>query len=187
MSVYREFVDEIQVPRNVGIDGFVHTVRELLKKERVQDIHIDARGTITCRRYVLEGNEAGNTGVDFEGMMPGAIVRNTDIREVLVPAGASAASVLIGLMDTVAVAHLVPVAFVTGADSRLWSWYERSTGAVLQQRDTILGLPCYTDRMIPDTALILAAGYGKDAAFVDSRKSYKIEMPERVGKEEVII
>ena len=177
MSDFREHTDRIEVPKNVGLEGFLHTVRELLKKPRVQDIHIDARGVVKCRRYVDQDSDIRNSGIDFDGMLPNAIVRNTDISEVAVAANANAAVVLSGLPDLVAVAQLTPLGFVTGADSTLWEWYKHTTRASLQQRDSLQGLPVYPDRMIPDTALILAAGYGRDASFLDARNSYKIEMP----------
>jgi len=30
---------------------------------------------------------------------------------------------------------------------------------------------------LPDTALVLAAGFGRDAALVDTRRAFKIEIP----------
>jgi hypothetical protein len=71
-----------------------------------------------------------------------------------------------------------PVAFATGADSQLWSWYALSTGYRVEARDQFFGLPVLADREIDDAAIFLCAGYGRDAAFVDTQVSYKISIPQ---------
>lgn len=178
MDDYKEVTDTIEVPKNTGIDGFMHTVRTLLYKPRVQEIRIDARGTITCRRYAKQNDNQRNAGVDFEGLQPGSIVRNTVIEELPTYANVSAASVIGSLFDIVASEQLKPLAFMLGANSTLWAWYRHTSGVELRAKDTLHGLPVYADRYIPDTALIIVAGYGRDAALIDARKSYKIEMPQ---------
>ncbi len=177
MNEFKEVTDTIQVPRNTGIEGFLHTVKTLLRLPKVTDIHIDSRGTITCKRYAKEGDSTHNAGVDFEALTPSSIVRNTHVDEVTAPSNANAAVLIGSLFDMVSVAQLKPLAFLTGADSALWEWYRTTTHSSLNSRDTLHGLPLHTDRKIPDTALILAAGYGRDAALVDARNSFKLEMP----------
>lgn len=177
MSEYKEVTDTIEVPRNTGIDGFIHTVRQLLLKPKVQEIRIDARGKITCRRFALMNDNSQNSGVEFDGLFPSAIVRNTEINEIAVAEGANAAVVLSSLMDMVATTQLKALAFISGADTSLWEWFRASTGVNMQNRTSLLGLPLHTDRAIPDTALILTAGYGRDASLMDARSSFKIEMP----------
>ena len=178
MSGFREQIDVVEVPRNTGMDGFLRTVRTLLSKPKVQEINIDARGKIRCKRYVREDEEdVRNAGIDFEDLSPAAVVRNTQVEEVPILEGASSAVVLGALFDTVSAAQLTPVAFVTGAGTSLWDWYKTTTGTHLRSKTTLHGLPLYTDRNIPDTALLLTAAYGKNAALVDARNTFKIEMP----------
>ena len=178
MSGFREQIDVVEVPRNTGMDGFLRTVRTLLSKPKVQEINIDARGKIRCKRYVREDEEdVRNAGIDFEDLSPAAVVRNTQVEEVPILEGASSAVVLGALFDTVSAAQLTPVAFVTGAGTSLWDWYKTTTGTPLRSKTTLHGLPLYTDRNIPDTALLLTAAYGKNAALVDARNTFKIEMP----------
>jgi hypothetical protein len=67
---------------------------------------------------------------------------------------------------------------MTGAASVLWDWYRATTKVSLRNKETLHGLPLYGDRLLPDTALILVSGYGREAALSDARRSYKIEMPQ---------
>ncbi len=177
MSEYKEVTDTIEVPKNTGIEGFLHTLRILLLKPKVQEIRIDGRGRVTCRRYALENDSLQNSGVDFKDLLPSAIVRNTSINEIAVSSGANAAVVLGSLLDIVSTAQLKPLAFISGADTSLWEWFRTTTGVNLQDRTSLLGFPVHLDRAIPDAALILTAGYGRDASLMDARSSFKIEMP----------
>jgi hypothetical protein len=177
MSEFREVTDVIEVPSNAGIDGFLHTIRFYLRKPRVQSILIDSRGKVSVRRFVQEDDAERNVGIDFTELQPVAIVRNAHVEEVTVLGSANAAAVLGSLLDLVAVAHLKPLAFLTGVASAVWEWHRISTGVSLKSRETLYGLPLYTDRGLPDTALVLAAGFGRDAALVDTRNAFKIEIP----------
>lgn len=176
---FQEVVDEINVPPNTGEAGFIHTIRTYLRMPRVQEINIDSRGTVRVRRFAKQNDSDRNVGVDveFTQLQPHGVVRNTHVEEVSFYEGANAAVVLGGLLDLVAVSQLRPLAFMTGADSALWEWYRVSTGVPLKNRENLHGFPVLTDRALPDTALILAAGYGRDAALVDTRTAFKIEMP----------
>ena len=178
MDDYQEVTDTIEVPPNTGLEGFLHTVRTLLRLSKVQEIRIDARGTITCRRYAKPNDSDRNLGIDFSELQPSGIVRNTNVEEVAVYEGANAAVVVGGLLDVVAAEQYKPLAFMTGADTVLWDWYRTSTRVSLKNKEMLHGLPLYRDRLIPDTALILVSGYGRDAALSDARRSHKIEMPQ---------
>lgn len=178
MDDYKERLDTITVPPNTGIDGFLRTIRTLLKLPRVQEIRIDARGQVTCRRYARAGDLEVNSGVDFAGLSPGDIVRNTHVEEVSILPGYSAASVIGALLDTVAERQLSPIAFASGEATVLWHWYEASNGGKLRNREYLHGLPLYLDRDLPETALVLIAGLGQDAALVDARRSFKVEIPD---------
>ena len=178
MSEYKEVTDTIEVPPNTGMEGVLHTLKTLLRKPRVQEITINRKGVVKCRRYASSNDTQRNSGVDFADLAPSALVRNTQIDEVAISPEMNAALVLSSLLDMVAMKQLKPLAFVTGADTTFWTWYRATTGTELNSRDSVLGLPLHLDRMLPDTALILAAGYGRDASLVDARNSLKVEMPQ---------
>jgi hypothetical protein len=109
------------------------------------------------------------------------------VQEISVPRAVNAA-VVIGLMfESAAREHLHPVAFASGTDTSFWWWYERSTGAALTYKERLFGIPFYTDRMIPDSALILCAGYGKGATLVDTQTAYKIEMEIQVTPPDTVV
>jgi hypothetical protein len=177
MDELEKITDTIDVPANTGTDGFLHTIRTFLRMPRVQEIRIDARGRVTVERYAKRDDSDRNVGVDFGELQPHAIVRNSHVEEVAVYEGANAAVVLGSLLDLVDIAQLKPLAFMTGADSSLWDWYKTTTGVRLKSTDSLFGLPLYKDRALPDSALLLAAGFGRDAALVDTRRAYKLEMP----------
>lgn len=177
MSEFKEVVDTIEVPSNAGLEGFLHTMRIYLRKPRVQEITIKAGGKVSVRRYARSDDSDRNVGIDFSELQPHGIVRNAHVEEVTMLEGANAAVVVGGLLDMVSVSQLKPTAFMTGAASALWEWYRISTGTALRNRENLHGLPLYTDRKLPDTALILTAGYGRDAALVDTRNAFKIEIP----------
>jgi hypothetical protein len=176
---YREVTGSIQVPANTGIEGFLHTLKTLLRKPRVQRVVIDARGKVSFTRYALsdESDEPANLGVDFSDLQPYYIIRNAAVRELLLPT--EPAPVSIGRMfDRAASDHMRPIAFAVGADSQLWSWYALSTGHSVSARDQFFGLPVLPDRDIDDGVVFLCAGLGRDAAFIDTQLSYKISIPQ---------
>ncbi len=171
---WKEIVRSIEVPPNTGVEGFVYTIRELLKRPRLQEIKIDSKGKITYRQFVREDKPENNIGLEFGDLLPSSVIRNSEVIE-LAPVG-NAAVVLSDMLDTAAIDQLHPICFTTGADSTLWNWYKNSTGLLLRSRDTLFGLPLYLDRQIPDTAIILCAAFGKDASMIDTQRAYKVEM-----------
>ena len=176
MSDLQLLVDSIDVPRNTGLEGFIHTIRQILRLPRVQSININARGKVTYERYVAEG-EKDPIKVDFTGVEPGDIIRNAlNGVEELTTSIQDAAVILVTMLDRVSLEKLFPVAFVTGANSIFWSWYPDTTRSSLSSRDSICGLPVYYDRHLPDTALILCAALARDGALIDTQKAYKVEM-----------
>jgi hypothetical protein len=178
---HREISATVVVPPNTGIEGFVRTLRTILKRPRVQHIEIDARGKVTYRRWGKAVDEDGgpnnNFGVDLEDLHPYNVIRNSSVREFMPPPGLPAAVVAALMFDKTAKDQMHPLAFASGAETTLWEWFRFTTGFSLEDRDTFCGLPLLLDRQLPDTALLLCAGFGKDAAFVDTQVSYKVEMP----------
>ncbi len=180
---YKEVTGTVSVPKGTGIEGFLHTVRSILTKRRVQEIKIDAKGSVHFRRVVADNEEVEsadtNFGIDFDFLQPYNIIRNTQMRELSLSA-ALPAPVVLGLMfDKVAADQLKPTAFVTGADSSFWEWYRVTSGAALSTRSELFGIQVLTDRSIPDSALLLCAGYARESAFHDIVVSYKFEIPMR--------
>jgi len=181
MADYKEMIGTIEVPPNTGVEGFVHALKSILKKSRVQHVEIDARGQVKYRRFIINGEDDGgpnnNFGVDFKSLNPYFIVRNSRIIEFM-PPGELAAPVVLGLMfERSSRDQMHPLSFVTGAASVLWEWYRFTTGHIVEERNSLFGLKVLYDRQVPDTALLLCAGYGKDAEFIDTQVSYKVEMP----------
>lgn len=179
MPDYKEVTNTIRVPANTGLAGFLHTLKEILKQPRVSTINIDARGSVTYKRHVLvtEDEPEQNYGVNFDTLQPAHVIRNSHTQEFLPPSGLPASTVIGMMFERAAREQYNPLAFVTGADTSLWRWYRYTTGHELEAGDTLFGLPLLKDRHIPDTALVLCAGYGRDAEFIDTRTSYKFEMP----------
>ncbi len=177
MDDYREVSKSIDVPPNTGVDGFLRTLRQILRKPRVQDIHINSRGQVRYTRYVREDEPEEPVGIEFDDLQPYYVIRNAELREFMPPPDLPA-PVVIGLMfDQVAQERLQPIAFAVGAQTGLWDWYQYTTGHDVVARRQLFGLPIFIDRQIPDSVLLLCAGFGRDASFVDTQTSYKVEMP----------
>lgn len=171
----------VDVPTNTGIDGFLLAVRGILSLSRVQGIQIDAKGVLTYKRYVVEG-EPNSIGVDYEGIEPWHIIRNSDLVE-LRDLPTSAASRVVCLMDAARSEQLHPTSFVTGANTSLAAWFRESSGITLRTDKALCGLKVYVDRHVPDSALILTAAYSSTAGLVDTVKSYKVDMDYVVAPE----
>lgn len=164
----------ITVPKNTGVTGFIHTIKEILKLSRVQSIHINSKGVVEYKRYVSDG-EHRDFNIDFSGIEPYGIIRNGILSELIV-SSCNAAVTIISMLDMAHSDNLYPVAFVTGANSTLWDWYKTTTGFQLSSNDSLCGLPLYTDRQAPDSVLILCAAHNKTSELIDTHKSYKIDM-----------
>ena len=70
---YQQHDEEIDVPKGTGLEGFLATVRAVLKLPRVQDIRIDSRGKISYSFFLREGEEKQLLGVNFDDLMPYAV------------------------------------------------------------------------------------------------------------------
>lgn len=165
--------DSIDVPRNTGVEGFIHTIRTILRMSRVQSILIESKGKVTYERYV-NGEEPVEYGdIGFEDLEPWSIIRNGDVME-LAPPGTPTA-VCWGVFRMAAHDGLIPTSWVTGANSILDMWISLD-GAPSTDGKTLFGLPIHRDRHIADTMLIMTSGFTKEAGLVDTQKSYKVEM-----------
>jgi len=169
----------IEVPAGSGAEGFLHTIREILKRPRVQSISINNRGQVTFSRVLLAGEPSmDEVQIDFKHLMPHAVIRNGQVQEVILPEKLSTALVMCHLFRAASFDQLNPIALVSGADTRFWEWQKVSTGVeLLPDREEAYGLPFYHDRHIPDESLLMCTGYSRKAELVDTRKTYKVQIP----------
>ncbi len=178
MSEYQEVTESIDVPPQVGVEGFLAAIRKILQLPRVTRVEIDGQGHVSYTRYVREEDPVRNIEVDFDTVMPSAVVRNVVVQELDVFGVESAGVCLAVMFEHAAAEHLYPIGFVAGANTVLPGWHQKTTGVRLGQ-DSVYGLPLYRDRFIPDDVLLLVTAYTRQGALVDARKSYKILMPSR--------
>lgn len=160
MEGYQEKTSSIVVPKNTGIDGFLRMLKGILGLPRVQSINIDATGKVNYTRYVRDGETDNPIEVDYSGLDPWSIIRNGDLVEMRHP-DLPAPSVIALMFNRINREDLVPVAFATGTDSDFWRWHRRTAGVEMSLAASAYGLPIYTDRQMPDHALVLCAGFTK--------------------------
>jgi hypothetical protein len=177
MAEYEEVTGVVEVPRNVGVKGFLKAIEDILKLPRVQAINVDARGKVEYRHYVREGDAPKPLEIDFETLQPMSVIRNSRVVELGDP-DLNGAVAVGQLFSMAAVDHLFPVAMVAGANTKFWSWYEASTTIELPSREELYGVPFLTDRLIEDQVLVLCAAYTRSAALIDTQKSYKLVIPQ---------
>lgn len=175
MTSVQERTKTIDVPPNTGIEGFLHVIREVLRLPRVQKIVVEGAGRVTLTQLCKEDAEP-NVNVTFEHLEPHYIIRNTRLQEVSYPPSMSALCVIATMLDIVHANGLTPIAFVAAPSTSLWTWLHFGDDLTLAGRDVLLGQPLYTDRYIPDTALVLCAGVDHTTSLLDTKLSLKIEM-----------
>jgi len=176
-----QVVSTVEVPRNTGVDGFLQLIRSILKLGRVQDIHITSNGRVTYKYMAQVGQERDifNPEQLFEKVSPSYVVRNSSVKELRVPDSANAAEVLFRVLRAARLDGVEPIAWATGADSRLPLWLVQHTNLsedAVSPSDTLCGFPVYQDRMLPDEALILCAGPSRGGDLSETTHAYKIVM-----------
>ncbi|WP_394831795.1 hypothetical protein LVJ94_35295 [Pendulispora rubella] len=171
MTEYMPVEETIEIPKGTGVEGFMHAVRAALRRPRLQEVRIDARGKITITHFLRQGEERAPLEIDFEALMPYAVVRQGEVVEIM-PKSTHAATVVGEMFAAAARDHLCPVAWVASPASHLWRWYEGATAIALA--GDFHGLPVLPDRLVEDNVLLLSAGYGRQATFAEIQKSYKI-------------
>lgn len=177
MAEYEEIKGVVEVPKNVGIRGFLKAIEDILKLPRVQGINIDARGKIEYRHYVREGEAHKPLEVDFSTLQPYAVIRNSKVVELGDP-DLNAAVAVGQLFDLAAVDYLFPVALVAGANTQFWRWYETTTTIEPGSHEEFYGVPFLIDRQLEDHVVVLCAAYTRAAAMIDTQKSYKLVIPQ---------
>lgn len=175
MQDYEEVTQTIEVPKNVGVEGFLRTVREILRLEGVQQLVVSLRGQVTYKRLIPAGFSTWQIGVDFEGLEPSYVIRHGTILEVVDSYPSSPAVTVAQMYDQLAIERLTPVCWAVGAATTLYRWFHASTGYAPKMQESFYGLPVYTDRAIPDSVVILCAGLGKNASLVDCHRFIKLD------------
>ena len=175
MTVEFERIDEeIDVPRETGVEGFILALRTILRKPRVQSVGIDVRGRITVTRFVRAEEPQVEFAIDFSSVTPSAAVRSGEVLEVDVPAGEEPKTTVFRLFNEASRDQLYPVAFVVGANSSFYRWLDASAQVF---GNNIFGQRVLKDRQIPDDVLILATSFGPRGELVDVQRCYKITLP----------
>lgn len=174
---YEEIRDSVEVPKNAGKQGFLRTIEELLTLPRLQEIRIDARGKVDFRYHLRDGEQKKSVEPNFEELLPYAVIRNSEVRELTEPDDNAAVAVS-QLFDLASADHLFPVAFVAGPASTFWDWYRASTSIDPLSTEELYGLPILNDRQLEDYVLVLCAAFSRNAPLSDTRKSYKLVIPQ---------
>ncbi len=177
MAEYEEVTGTVEIPKNVGVRGFLKAIEDILKLPRVQSIHIDARGKVEYRHFMREGDPLKPLEIDFATLQPYAVIRNSRVVELGDP-DPNAAVAVGQLFDSAAADHLFPVAIVAGANTQFWRWYESTTTIDPSTHEELYGVPFVIDRQLEDHVIVLCAAYTRAAALVDTQKSYKLVIPQ---------
>lgn len=176
---YEEIVETLKVPPQAGVEGFITALRTILKKPKVQGIHIDRSGTVEVHRLVREGDEDDPIALDLATLTPASVIRRVgEIIEVSNAPEDRAAKAIANAFRHMTFDHLFPIAFATGKNSTVWRWLLEDDIDFTNKKDELYGQPLYVDEQLPSFALFLCAGFRRESALVDTHKVYKILMPE---------
>ncbi len=166
----------VTVPKNTGLEGFLFTLRSILKLPRVQEILVTGKGVITYKRYApASPGEDEEPSIIFDSMYPWASVRTAEFEELIVSRH-NAASTIITMLDATASLEMFPLGFIVSPATVLWDWYEVTTGYRLKKRSTLCGVRVLEDRAVPATALVLCASYENSNELVSADRVFKVEM-----------
>lgn len=179
---YRPVEREVVVPKGTGHAGFLRVLEGILKRPRVQEVHIQANGVVKFRQFVpasLPDEDVEELHVDLETLRPYAVLRNCQISEMTDISDNVPAPVVVSRMFAAAAYDaLFPVAFVSGTDSSFWEWHGRTSGVVFG-KESAYGQVVLPDPDVPDDAFFLCAAHGKEARLIDTKVAYKITVPRR--------
>lgn len=173
---YHPVRKSIDVPRGAGVDGFILAIEKILTKRNIKNINISANGKINYERMICEGEPEEDFEVDFTTVTPWAVLRNTNLVEVKLISDNAAVSIA-QLFQEMARDLLNPIGFAISQSSTFRKWHTRTTSLVLDT-DQLYGLPILYDPLIPQDVLVLCAGFGRQARLVDTKKAYKLTIPE---------
>jgi hypothetical protein len=169
---YVERTDTVEVPKNTGLPGLFKMLGALLGEiPRVKEIVIKSSGQVRYTWYSPMGAPEKALQVQFEDLMPYAVIRNTPLEEVTPRFPYMRLSSLFLACDK---DHLYPICFVTGVETRLWKWMISAFGLEYDQTEAIYGYPLLLDKSCPDDALILCASFARTNQLADTYKCYKV-------------
>lgn len=178
MTKYVETQHTIEVPKNTGMEGFLHTIRELLKLDKIKEITINSKGEVSYRRMVPEEITQDPIMIDYEGLQPSSIIRMGSLAE-MVNDGELPHILVSNMFSQLDIERLSPVCWASGAATVLSKWYAGS-GVKLPAIDNFYGLPLHLDRALPDSVLILCASSTDSPALVDCHRFLKVDMEEPI-------
>ena len=173
-----QVVATVDVPRNAGIEGFIKLIRSILGIRGVQEILITGAGKVTYKYVGERSKEEFNPETWFESVQPAYILRNSLLIEMPMVHPDSLVTLFL-MMRHARLDNVEPIAWATGAGNLLPQWLARGSAigdAFIHPIDTLLGLPVFKDRMIPDESLTLCAGPIRGADLIETTRSYKIAM-----------
>lgn len=178
-QTYKEVEATVEVPAAAGVEGFLLAIRKILKLGRVQRLRVEVDGKVHYTRIVRNDEPDTRMDVDFDTVLPSALVRNAQVVEVP-SSGQTAAAGLLHLFAEAAIDGVTPIAFISGAGTSFYSWYLQTMGGRAYPRGPnalLCGLPFVLDRHIPDDTLLLATAYRREAPLLEMKTVYKLAMP----------
>jgi len=187
---YKEIIRTTPVPHAVGLTGILKLLEGILKIPRMQEINITLK-EIRYRYFLKEGEAERTLDVDLDTLLPAAVIRNTKLEELVLPATLPteypkdhrcATTVIAQLFNLMARDRLHPVAFVVGPNTALWDWYAHTAGFMPVRKDELHGVPLLVERAYEEQTLVLCASYTRSAALIDTQNSYKVVIPKKVSR-----
>jgi hypothetical protein len=176
MPTYEEEERTIEIPKAAGIKAYLTVLDEILSLPMVDTVTIVVTpGFMRYHRYKKPEEPERLVGTDLSTLLPYAVIRNHDLLEIQ-PSTNIAAVVIAQMLAQAHLDGLNPIAFVCGNEPNLRKWHASTTGIVLPSNE-MYGLPLLCDNQLPQETLFLCAAYGRNAALVDTAKSYKITIP----------
>ncbi len=171
---------EVDIPKSAGRAGFLKAIEAILKLPRVQEIHIDAKGRVTCTQAVESTLPVDTLQIDLEILSPYNIIRNSSAVELDLPTEDSAPVMAAKMFAFASSSRLYPICFVSGVNTNLWKWYA-SSGLTLPpfvEEEEFMGFPLYRDKAVEDYVLFLCTGQFRGASLTENYRALKILIPE---------
>jgi hypothetical protein len=173
MPTYEEEERTVEIPKAAGIKAYLAVLDEILSLPMVDTVTIVVTpGFVRYHRFKKPDEPEKLVGLDLATLLPYAVIRSHELLEIQ-PSTRIAAVAIAQMLAQAHLDGLNPIAFVCGHDPTLRKWHASTTGIVLPANE-MYGLPLLCDNQLPQEALFLCAAYGKNAALVDTHKSYKI-------------
>jgi len=165
----------VQVPPKTGVAGFLRTIETLLRLPRLQKVTIDARGAVQYTRLVLEGaEEPEDVVVNFQGLAPYDLIRNSPITEVRDVESLSPAELLLWLLGEVTREGSHPAVWVLHDLKELETWLNLPWFTERTSATSLLGYPLLFDADISPGMLLLGTAPKRGGELVECTQFFKI-------------